>query len=141
MNGTLATFNRQVLPGAAALLLAAAFLAPTVIADPFFSRSEHERNGTVIVKVKAIPGAVGWQSYVRYSVTAGKNLIYMYYCTQDATIPVNGSFSPNSAAQKGMSLVANYRPQSETTAWTWQFDWPNGAPSGSVIVFNVYCTD
>jgi hypothetical protein len=124
---------------ASTALLASSVLLPVSAAtkDVVATQQEH-RDGSVVVRVAPPTGTTaGWQPVFRQNVPTGEDLIFSYKCPTGTT-PLNGSFYPNAAARTGLSLVGNYRLRAQA-AWGWAFNWPNGAPAGSAIVFDVYC--
>ena len=135
------SIGRRALWGGCVLLAAAVMSgSASRAAATGFLTSQHEKNGTVYVRVMVpAAGGPGWQSSYQYNAPAGKNFMFDYVCPTDAPTPVNGSFNTNAAARPGLALVGNYRPSTQQNAWAWVFDWPKGAPSGSVFYFNVYC--
>lgn len=112
-------------------------IAGQVAADQVLA--QHEHNGTVFVTLTPPPGGSHWQPYFNYTAQAGANLVFTDQCPSDLPNVVNGAFDPNAAARKGLSLVANFRNQSDRSKWTWAFNWPSGAPAGAHISFSVYC--
>jgi hypothetical protein len=125
---------------AAALLLTVPFvLPPAAAAKALVEVHEVDRDG--VVRVRATPpdqAMAGWQAVINQPVPAGHNLIFSYKCPT-GTKPVNGSFFPNSTARAGLSLVGNYYLKAQM-AWGWAINWPSGAPTGSTILFTIYCT-
>ena len=119
------------------ILLASATGAPLAADEATFT--QRVQNGIVYVHLLAPAGGKHWQPYYSYTVPTGVNLNFTDGCPSSAPNAVNGAFSTNLAAQAGLSLVANYRGQSNAAEWKWAFKWPSGAPAGSQISFSVYC--
>jgi hypothetical protein len=90
-------------------------------------------------------GGAGWQTPSGVNVTAGSpGGLFQMTCPAGFSV-INGAFFTTSATNgNGFSLVSNgpridITPPNFTT-WGWSFVWPNGgAPSGSLIVFDVNC--
>ena len=101
--------------------------------------SSEDENGVVHATVGPVTPAKGWQGPIDYTVPVGKDIIFSYECPSGLPIPISGSFNANTAAQKGISLAGSYRRDDITTDWAWAINWPTGAPTGSHIIFNLYC--
>ncbi|PTL76528.1 hypothetical protein [Vitiosangium sp. GDMCC 1.1324] len=92
----------------------------------------------------ATPGGAGWQGKYTLSIPAGRVDQFVHYpCPAAYPVAVSGGFLPNAAAKAGMVVLGN-GPRLDLSPtgyneWSWIIDWPNGAPAGSVITFDVYC--
>ena len=82
---------------------------------------------------------MGWQSYQKYNVPTGQNLIFTDQCPASTPVAVNGAFYANTQARAGLSLVSNFRVGNDASKWQWIVYWPAGAPANAQISFNVYC--
>ena len=100
---------------------------------------QRDGDGAVSIAVAAPPAGAGWQSYKKFNVPVGQNLIYTYKCPSGAPVAVNGAFYANTQARAGLSLVSNFRVGSDASTWEWIIYWPSGAPAQSQISFNIYC--
>ncbi|WP_335215992.1 hypothetical protein [Nostoc sp.] len=92
----------------------------------------------------ATPGGAGWQGkYTLYIPSGRTDQFFHYGCPANFPVAVSGGFLPNLAAKPGMVVLGNGpRLDLDPTSyneWSWIIDWPNGAPAGSAIQFDVYC--
>ncbi len=89
--------------------------------------------------VPPVAGGKGWQGQSTFNVTTGTTSLFVHYpCPSSAPTPVSGGINPNPAAYPSMSLIGNYnRGNGE---WGWLTTWSSGAPAGSQIVYDVYCS-
>jgi len=121
---------------------ASAALAAAALALPASAQAtllQHESDGMVSAAVSYPAGGVGWQSYQKFSIPAGQNLMFTYQCPASAPVAVNGAFYANKQARVGLSLVSNFRAGQDAAIWEWIIYWPSGAPPKAQISFNVYC--
>jgi hypothetical protein len=85
----------------------------------------------------------GWQGVATYNVPTGLvSLQYGYNCPTIYPTAHNGSFAMNSVGQTSqVSLTFNGTRIDipSFSEWAWHFYWPNGAPAGVSIQFDVYC--
>jgi len=107
--------------------------------------------GTVVLgtgfagEANAKPGGVGWQGKFVLNIPTGRTDQFFHYpCPSAAPFARSGGFLPNLAAKPGMVILGNgprldLSPTSYNE-WSWIIDWPSGAPAGSAISFDVYCT-
>lgn len=87
-----------------------------------------------------------WQSISNYSVPNGTtSLFYHYPCPAQDPIVVSGGFASNNTGQSTSYALGYNGPRTDESPpnfgeWGWHFYWPDGAPSGTVLTFTVYCT-
>jgi hypothetical protein len=95
----------------------------------------------------AKPGGEGWQGRATFSITPGTLDFFEHIpCPAAAPVARSGGFLPNGNAKgNGMVLLGN-GPRLDTRPvsyheWSWIIDWTGaGAPAGSQITFDIYCT-
>ena len=119
-------------------------IAALAIAGPALAKRAYlitrDSHGALDVGVSEQPSAAkGWQGQTTYNVPTGETSLFFHYpCAPSASTPVSGAISPNPAAYGGMSLIGNYnRGNGE---WGWLTTWSAGAPAGSQITYDVYCS-
>jgi hypothetical protein len=93
---------------------------------------------------RAAAGSAGWQGKFILNIPAGRvDQFFHYACPAAFPVAISGGFLPNVAAKTGMVVLGDGpRLDLSPTAyneWSWIIDWPNGAPVGSSISFDVYC--
>lgn len=92
----------------------------------------------------AVTGGAGWQGKFILNIPAGRvDQFFHYACPAAFPVALSGGFLPNVAAKGGMVVLGNgprldLSPTSYNE-WSWIIDWPNGAPVGASISFDVYC--
>ena len=84
-----------------------------------------------------------WKVTGTFNVPAGQLDQFLHVPCPTGLIAVSGGFLPNAAAKPGMLVLGNGPRVDESppdfSEWSWIFDWPSGAPSGSQIRYAVYC--
>jgi len=88
--------------------------------------------------------AAGWQGKVVESIPQGTTDFFFHYpCPAGTPVAVSGGFLPNLQAKPGMIVLGDGPRLDEVppsyNEWSWIIDWPNGAPPGAQIEFDVYC--
>ena len=101
---------------------------------------------TLAAPANATPGGAGWQGkYILYIPAGRVDQFFHYPCPVNFPVAVSGGFLPNNEAKSGMVVLGDGpRLDLDPTSyneWSWIIDWPNGAPAGSAIKFDVYCTN
>lgn len=92
----------------------------------------------------AAPSGAGWQGKFILNIPAGRvDQFFHYSCPAAFPVALSGGFLPNLAAKPGMVVLGN-GPRLDLSPtgyneWSWLIDWPNGAPAGAAITFDVYC--
>ena len=133
------SFDRLAACGIVGLaLMGAVTLGAPANAKPVLLFSGSDAKGVGEGSAIAPPGgAGGWQGEVNVDVSGFGSYFFHYACPSSVPTPISGGISPNPTAYAGMSLIGNYnRGNGE---WGWVTTWSQGAPSGSVITYNVYC--
>ena len=123
--------------------LAAAALG---LATPAASAHPAARTVSATINSPATAGQAGWQGRSTYTVPTGLSYLFIHYACPAGRVALSGAFSIVSLSQpdiNNLHLIGN-QPFEATTpqngAWAWTFNWPGTtSPSGSQIVFNVYC--
>lgn len=92
----------------------------------------------------AAAGGPGWQGKVILDIPPGRvDQFFHYPCPAAFPVAVSGGFLPNLAAKAGMVVLGD-GPRLDLdppryNEWSWIIDWPNGAPAGASISFDVRC--
>ena len=101
--------------------------------------------GTLSASAHAAPGKNGWQGRIDFPVATGQVDLFVHYpCPAAFPVARSGGMFPNLAAKPGMVILGSAPRIDEVPSsyaeWGWIIDWPSGAPAGSVLSFDVYCT-
>jgi hypothetical protein len=87
----------------------------------------------------------GWQTPYLFNVAAGQTTQqFGMNCPPDFPVVVSGAFAANAVGQTSQVSLSFNGPRidenpPDLNAWGWHFDWPQGAPAGLTIKFDVYC--
>lgn len=98
-------------------------------------------------EAQATQGSGGWQNVSTFNVPTGQTHgFFSYSCPSSNYVARSGAFFPNPTLQNlGITLGVNGPRIDEGTSsgfqtWGFFYDIPGGAPAGTQILFDVYCT-
>ena len=92
---------------------------------------------------QAKTGKAGWQGAATLSVSTGVQHGFVTYNCPTNFVARSGAFFPNPTLQNlGINLGVNGPRIDIGNYYTWGFEYniPGGAPSGTTILLDVYCT-
>ncbi len=89
-------------------------------------------------------GGSGWQGNYTYSVPTGTGTLFFHYGCAAGFFARSGGANPDAVSQNIVRFIAegprHDLGSANLTEWYWLYQWPNGAPAGSTVQFDVNCT-
>ncbi len=99
----------------------------------------------ILGSVAPAQAAVGWQTRFTYDVPASTTSVFLHLgCPANAAVADSGAYTFNNIGQVSNVDVTFNGPRLDESQpyygeWGWVFNWPTGAPSGTVVEINVHC--
>ncbi len=98
--------------------------------------------GTV-VNLKSPPkSGIGWQPIQSLDISQGQNFQFISYNCPTGLIADSGSYAFNTVGQDNPPLVGFLGTRLDLQSfvqWSWEFDFPGGAPAGLQVLVDVHC--